>query len=231
MAYTKKPRYTKKVYRKRKAMPKTPTVSSIRRTAILALETKRQNAVKSEEALSTLGGYLTNADQQKLTQDDTYSGFDGHFVSSVGTSFNYIFFNSSAVTVLVRYVVLLVKGGVSNTEWTTGANLLQDNTGNINIAAASEQQKMYSPINSDKYGIIRQGIIKLSPTGVDGNDTKMIKHWVPQKLARHRQDGSGQYPTTPFLIFLAWSSAANMDTGVGYTVEVTGRNTYYYKDN
>lgn len=202
----------------------------IQRTAVQALETKKHQTKTDEQTVSTLSGYYFMDNQMALPQDDTYSGFDGHFVRGVGTKFNHLFFNSSSQTLLCRYVIIVNKQGSGNYDYSTGAGLFEDNNGNINYASATETQKMYSRINRDKYAVVCDKTFKLSPQGTDKNDSLIVKRWVNHKLQRYRFDGSSTFPTRNQVILLAWDCRADMDTTTGNSMEVSGIGTFYYKD-
>lgn len=196
----------------------------------LGSETKKKQVATSETSLSTLGGYYYSDSQQNLTQGDGYSGFEGHFVANVGTSFRYMIHNTSAQTVYVRAVIICNKRGSADVAYQTGVGLFDTNSGNEDISTSTEQGKMFNRINRDKYWVAMDRIIKLSPNGVDNNDSATFRKWIPHKLERGRYDGSGALPQKNNWAMLMWASRADMDTSLGNTVEITGINVFYYKD-
>lgn len=200
----------------------------IQRAAVQALETKKHQVKTDEQSISTLSGYYYMDNQMALPQDDTYSGFDGHFVRGVGTKFNHLFYNTTSQTLLLRYCIIVNKQG--STDYQSGTSLFEDNSGNINYASASETTKMYARINRDRYAVLMDKTFKLSPTGTDKNDSLVVKRWINHKLQRYRYDGSTTFPVRNQVVLLCWVCRGDMDTGIGNNLEVTGIGTFYYKD-
>lgn len=182
--------------------------------------------------MNTLAGWYTNANMMQLTQDDSYSGLEGHIIRGKGISFKGWFKNNATTTAIIRFGVMLVKQGSSAMgTFTTGSNVLEGDSSNINIATANSIQRMTQRFNADQYKAIKQYQIKLGASSAnDGSDVKQFKMWIPINGYPFRYDGANTLPTRNVYAFFALAVLGNNDESLGENIETSGTATFYYVD-
>lgn len=221
--YRRKKRVVKRTYRKR---------APLKNLALRLFETKKKETRAGEVAINSLTGWYVDAGHQALSQDDTYSGIEGHIIRGKGISFRGFIKNNASTTMLVRFGVICVKQGASDyTTFSGGSNVLEGDGGNVNITTASSTARMTQRFNQDRYRCVKQMLIKLGAnTATDGSDVRPFKMWVPLNGYPYRYDGSGGLPTRNVYALFALNVLGNNDESTGDNIELSYTNTFYYVD-
>lgn len=205
---------------------------SIPRLAMRIFETKKKETRWGEVNLNSLASWYTNAECMRLSQDDSYSGLEGHIVRGKGISFKGWFKNNASSTMLVRFGVICVKQGSSSfSTFQAGSNVLEGDTANASVTTTDSVARMTQRFNTDQYRPVKQFQIKLGSSGSsDGTDIKQFKMWIPLNGYAFRYDGGATLPTRNVYSFFAINILGNNDESLGEVVECSGTATYYYVD-
>lgn len=205
---------------------------SIPRLALRLFETKKKETRWTENSINSLSGWFTNSLMMQLSQDDTYSGIEGHIIRGRGISFKGWFKNNGTSTMIIRFGVMCVKQGSSSiATFNAGSDVLEGDSSNQSITTASSVQRMTQRFNGDQYKAVKQYQIKLgAASATDGSDVRQYRIWVPLNGATFRYDGSGTLPTRNVYSFFAVNCLGNNDEVLGEAVEVSGTATFYYVD-
>lgn len=234
MAYKKKYVPRKKSYRRRRVYRRSSTKApSTARLALRLLETKKKESFWNETSLSSLASWFTNADAMKLTQNDSYSGLEGHIVRGKGISYTGWFKNNGTTTMLVRFGVICVKQGRAQfTTFASGSDAFEGDTINFNVTTATSAQRITQRFNQDQYRVIKNYVIKLGANNAtDGSDVRQFKIWIPLQGHPFRYDGGdGVLPTRNVYSFFAMNVLGNNDESLGENVETNGYSCFYYVD-
>lgn len=198
----------------------------VRKELAKAIETKKVLTQIDEQNVSTLGGWLYQDQHMVIPQDDTYSGQQGHWVKGVGHQHKLLIYNPNSISLSVR--VMLLENLYSRTDYTTGTNMFEGNSGNFSSGVLNSTAQLLSRINKDKYRTIRDFTMRLSPKNADANDTKTVRFWVGDKRKRN-YDGSNVLPKNNYVLFV-FPCQNDTDVAGGVNIEVSVTSCFYYKD-
>lgn len=168
-----------------------------------------------------------------LVQGDTASTIDGISYSLRGIAMKFMLHNNSSVAGYVRVAIIRLKSG--QTISSTGENLFTGaNQLGLDFTSATEQQRLYAPLNTKRYDVVMQRVIKIGAlnstytSNIDCN--RMIRGYKRYKNRKEfiNTSSSGVTDTTYYAV--AWAVDSALDTNT-ISVEMTGETTFYYKDN
>lgn len=167
-----------------------------------------------------------------LSQGDTASTIDGISYSLRGIAMKMYLHNNSGVSGYVRLAILRLKSGQQLS--TTGENLFTGgNQLGLSYTSATEQQRLYHPLNTKRYDVIMQRVVKIgakNSTYTDNFDCNQIVKGY--KRYKNRKEfintDTGSMDTNYYLVAWAVDSALDFNT---ITVELSGETCFYYKDN
>lgn len=215
----------RKTYRRRKATP----VGSL---ALRLFETKKKVYNEGETAINSITGWYANAACMALTQNDSYAGIEGHIVRGKGISIKGWIKNNATTTQIVRLgVANVLRGSSKTTDFYAGTDVLENDSANAAITAASSTARMTGRFNQDQYKMVKQMMFRLgSNSASDGSDVRTFNMWIPLKGAPFRYDGSGVLPSANAYTFFVCNCLANNDESTGENVELSFTSTYYYVD-
>lgn len=215
----------RRVYRRRKASP-------IGKLALRLFETKKKEYREGETAINSLTGWYANAACMALTQNDAYSGMEGHIVRGKGISIVGWIKNNATTTQIVRLGVVNVKQGSSKTtDFYNGTDVLEGDSANANITTASSTQRMTQRFNQDQYRVVKQTRFRLgNNSATDGSDVRTFKYWIPLNGMALRYDGSGVLPCNNAMALFVCNCLGNNDESTGENVELSFTSTFYYVD-
>lgn len=204
----------------------------IAKLSLRLLETKKKETRGQEIGVNTLAGWHVDAGHMILSQNDTYSGLEGHIVRGKGISIHGWVRNNATTTVVLRMGMMLVKNGeVQYSAFAAGTAVLEGDTSNAVITTAGSAQRLTQRFNQDQYKILSQKYVKLAASSsTDASDVRQFSFWIPLKGKPFRYDGPDKLPTKNVVAFYMVPCLANNDESAGEFVELTYTSTFYYVD-
>lgn len=182
----------------------------------------------SVNSVDTAPKYLDG--HMSIAQGDAYTGRSAHRIKGVGTSLKFMLHNNYTSPVFLRFVAIVNRSGKVDTDYQTGASLFEGNSGNINFASATNTQRLTARINTDKYKVLRDRVIKLGGT-LDSTKLNVSKTWIPQRKFIWDYDGSSAtLPQRNNVVFLWWIIEGAADESTGQVVELHACAQFYFKD-
>ncbi len=201
-------------------------------SSIRAEETKKKFTQFSEVVANNGSSLPIWTVINPLVQGDTASQVDGISYILRGISMKFALHNNSAVSGYVRLAILRLKSGQELSS--LGENLFTGgNQLGLSYSSATEQQRLYLPLNTKRYDVVMQRTIKMGAlngqytSNFDAN--KFVRGYKPYKNRKEfLNSASGSLDTTYYLVGWAVDSALDFNT---INVELTGETCFYYKDN
>lgn len=218
----------RKTYRNRKYKKPFNLVKYVNRM----IETKKYIIGYTEQALTSASTYPgTYQDTgMNLAQSLTMAGRVGNWVNGVGFKTRFLLHNNNANCQFVRYLLLVNKEGVANTDHQTGANLFDNNSGtNTSLTSFTTNAYLVRRINKDKYHVLIDKIIRLGGNS-DKDKIYSFTKYISLRGKKYNYDGTGAVAPSKNQIIEIWLTAEADDDAVGETVELTGESAFYYKD-
>lgn len=215
----------RRVYKKRSSGIRRMVRSTLNRF----IETKKHEHRYTEVQLNSVGANIGYIDQgQELTQGDSYANLTGHLVNGVGFLSKFLLHNNSTNPQFLRHLILVNKRGHTSTDYRTGASLFESMTGDENLSGFGSNAYLTARINKEYYKVLQDHIIKLGGSS-DIGKIYAYRKWIPLKGRRFTYNGSATRPSRNNIIEL-WLTAESDDDATGEVVELTGEQTFYYKD-
>jgi len=222
-------RYARKrrrvTYRRRKSAP-------IGKLALRLFESKKKQYSETETAINSITGWYANGACMALSQNDSYSGMEGHIIRGKGISIRGWIKNNATTTQCVRLgVANVLRGSSKSTDFYAGTDVIENDSGNQDIKAVSSTARMTGRFNQDQYKMVKQFFFKLgSNSASDGSDVRTFKMWIPLNGMAFRYDGSGVLPTANLYTFFVLNCLGNNDESLGENTEISFTSTFYYVD-
>lgn len=219
--------------KRRRVMSKRRNRSTpVGKLALKLFETKKKQYTENETPINSLSGWYANGACMALTQNDNYSGMEGHIVRGKGISIRGFIKNNATTTQCVRFgVANVLRGSSKSTDFYAGNDVIENDSGNAAITAANSTARMTGRFNQDQYKQIYQKFIKLgSNSSADGSDVRTFKMWIPLNGQAFRYDGSGVLPTANLYAFYILNCLGNNDESTGENIELSFTSTFYYVD-
>lgn len=220
---TTKRRTTTRRWTKRRAIP---------RLINKFFETKKCFASYTETALtsaSTYPGIYVDGAMQ-VSQGTTMCQRIGNWVNGVGFKTRFVLHNNATDPQFIRYLILVNKQGSANTDYTTGASMFDNTSGtNTNLASFTTNGYLVRRVNKDKYTVLFDKIIRLGGSA-DRDKIYAFTRYISLAGRKFNYDGTSSVNPTQRNIVEVWLTAEADDDAVGQTVELTGEQTFYFKD-
>lgn len=196
------------------------------------VEMKRFITFYDESVITTLAGYDPRPLLDLSQGTGAYERI-GNEVQAKGMFLRGIVHNNAAITNIFRMVIVGCAGDVDNN--LANAELFMDanNAGGTSIltGSAAGLNSMYYPINKAKFDVLYDKVFKLSPSGVDSNDTQLFRKFIKlNRKIRFEGTTTGQYNMNYRYHALVWNAESPDDVTVGTTVEFSCHCTTYYTD-
>lgn len=213
----------KRVFRKRRSLPR----------VLRYFETKKCTANYTETALtsaSTYPGTYVDGSMQLAQGSSSYQR-NSSWVNGVGLKTRFVLHNNAADPQFIRYLMLVNIQGSANTDYTTGAAMFENSTGgNTSLSSFTTNGYLVRRINKDKYHVLIDKIIRLGGSS-DKDKIYAFTKWVNLRGRKYNYDSSSS-STTPSQrnIVEVWLTAEGDDDATGQSVELTGEQTFYFKD-
>lgn len=220
--------YTKSMFKNRK---KTTTskndksIAKIAKGAVLGMmETRKFLVAANETAVNSFNNTplfvgLTGA----LTQNSGYSGFTGHVVKGVSIDLRFGLYNPNAFSKYFRMIVVRAK---KPTQSDSTAQVLEDNSSNLTITGGVSEG-LYR-VNTDKYEVLRDILVKLGPVGTS-DDATIRRVRIPYKRVL-RYDGTSDALHENRVLMIYWAFDSRNDSVGAESIEISYASTFYYKD-
>lgn len=223
---------TKRVAKKARRTYKRKQSGAIGPLALRLFETKKHETRAGEVSINSLSGWYADGGAMVLSQNDAYSGLEGHMIRGKGISIRGFIKNNATTTQLVRLGVMRVKQGASKmNDFAAGTDVLEGNTANANITTATSVQRMTQRFNQEQYHQVKAMFFKLgNNTATDGTDVRPFKMWIPLNGQPFRYDGPGTFPTRNVYALFCLNVLGNNDESTGENVELSYTTTFYYVD-
>lgn len=221
-----------KTTKKARRTGKRKSSGAVASLALKLFETKKHETRAGEVVINSLSGWYADGGAMVLSQNDAYSGLEGHMVRGKGLSIRGWVRNNATTTQVVRLGVIRVKQGASKmSDFAAGTDVLEGNTANANITTATSVQRMTQRFNQEQYHQVKAFYFKLgSAITSDGTDVRPFKIWIPLKGQPFRYDGPGTFPTRNTYALFCLNVLGNNDESTGDVVELSYTTTFYYVD-
>lgn len=211
---------------------KQPLKRAVRNVMSTMLETKKQLSYYNEVALTSASTFpgTYKVDGMSLAQGTNMCQRVGNWVSGVGFKTKFLLHNNATNCQFVRYLLLVNKQGSANTDYITGANLFDNNSGvNTDLSSFTTNAYLVRRINKDKYHVLVDRIIRLGGAN-DKDKIFAFSKYIPLRFRKYNYDYTTAVLPTKNNIIELWLTAEADDDAVGETVELTGEQAFYYKD-
>lgn len=199
---------------------------------IKAEETKKKYIQFNEVVVNNGASLPVWTPINPINVGDGAAQVDGISYALRGIAMKFYLHNNSGVSGYVRLAVIRLKSGQQMSS--SGENLF---TGGAQLGlsydSATEQQRLYHPLNTKRYDVIMQRVIKVGAKNSTYTSNfecnKMVRGYKPYKNRKEFiNTSSGGMDTNYYLVAWAVDSALDFNT---INVEMTGETCFYYKDN
>jgi len=222
----------KRVYKKN-----TKAKSTDKRLSALEKKSRAIETKKCHQSINELNmAYSTNQLGLRIRMLNMVGGdqsfkMTGNQVNLTGIAFRYFIHNKTSYATYFRVAVIRMKNGTTLTN--NGEKLFINNGDGFDFDDSTEQQKIYLPLNHNRYNIVYEEIKKVGGT----NNTYTDNFRSNQKVKFYKKYGGSPISfdsdgnSNDNFYIVAWLVDAAMDSGTANNaVEVSGNCCVYYTD-
>lgn len=233
----------KRTYKKK---AKAPSVSkNVKKYVKKALTKDKDTYIIDDSAIESVAGSLSvwwmDTFMYRNARINAIVGNLDDKIMSLGLSVRYVLNsnNTSQITsTMVRLLVLETKTSF-DTDYRSGTNMFEVNapgtttTGNLNYAGSTRD--LVSRINTDKYKVLYDKIVKLGPaTGTAATPTTYYSSahgriWVPYRKMIYYDEANAAFPQKGHLAFVALPIETANDPSVGTNIEISAVGSWFIK--